>query len=181
MKAVALKTFRDKLTEAVYVPGEVLTLERTRFSEIREKLGNSYIAEIVDSEAAPEPKEPDSSSAPEPEEPDSGSAPEPEEPGNGSTPEPEGPVLSGLTIGSLSLIPAFDPGVTRYTAKTTNNTNKVRAVAADDTAVILVSINGEAVPNDASAAWSEGENTLTVSIAADGGGHTNYTVIVTKE
>ncbi len=170
MKAVALKTFRDKLTGTVYVPGEVLTLERARFSEIREKLGNSYIAEIVNPEAAPEAEDPNS-----------GGAMEPEEPGNSSTPEPEGPVLSGLTIGSLSLNPAFDPGVTCYTAKTANNTNKVRAVAADDTAVILVSINGEAVPNDASVAWSEGENTLAVSVAVDDGGHTDYTVIVTKE
>jgi len=81
----------------------------------------------------------------------------------------------------LTLAPAFAPGVTGYTAKTTNSTNKVRAVATDDTAVILVSINGEAVPNNTSVAWSEGENTLAVSVAADGGRHTDYTVIVTKE
>ncbi len=91
------------------------------------------------------------------------------------------PVLSGLTIGSLILNPAFAPGVTNYTATTANNTNKVRAVPADDNALILVSINGEAVPNESSVAWNNGENVLIVSVAVDGGGHTDYTVTVTKE
>lgn len=168
MKAAVLKMFRDKFTGAVYAPGEVLTLDRARFSEIREKLDGSYIAEIVDPDITPEPETPDNGGVT-------------EEPGSGGPSAPEGPALSGLSIGNLPLTPAFAPGVTRYTARTANNTNKVRAVAADDTAVILVSINGEAVPNDASVAWSEGENTLTVSVAADGGGHTDYTVIVTKE
>jgi len=168
MKAAVLKMFRDKFTGAVYAPGEVLTLDRARFSEIREKLGGSYIAEIVDPEITPEPETPDNGGAS-------------EEPDSGSPLVLEGPVLSGLAIGNLPLTPEFSPGVTRYTARTANNTNKVRAVAADDTAVILVSINGEAVPNGASVAWSEGENTLTVSAAVDGGGHTDYTVIVTKE
>lgn len=61
MKAVALKTFRDKHTGAVFAPGEVLSLDRERFSEIREKLGDSYIAEIADPEAVPVQEEPDSS------------------------------------------------------------------------------------------------------------------------
>lgn len=68
MKAVALKSFRDKNTGAVYAPGEVMTLERSRFVEIQEKLGNSYIVEIVDPDA--EPEEPENGIA-EPEEPES--------------------------------------------------------------------------------------------------------------
>lgn len=163
MKAAVLKAFRDKFTGAVYAPGEVLTLERARFSEIQDTLGNSYIAEIVDPEVPP---------APAPEEPDNGGIS-----GEGIA----GSTLSGLTIGSLPLTPMFAPGITHYTARTANNTNKVRAVATDDTAMIRVDINGELVPNDASVAWRDGENTLTVSVAVDGGGYTDYTVIVTKE
>lgn len=174
MKAAVLKSFRDKHTGAVYAPGEVLTLERERFAEIREKLGNAYIAEIVDPDTEPEEPEGDLPTAEEPG--------EPEEPDNGAFGGGiAASTLAGLSIGSLALIPAFAPGITHYTARTANNTNKVRAVAADDTAVILVAINGEVVPNDASVAWSDGENTLTVSVAADGGEHTDYTVIVTKE
>lgn len=51
MKAAVLKTFRDKVTGVVHTPGEVLTLEPTRFSEIKGKLGDSYIAEIADPDA----------------------------------------------------------------------------------------------------------------------------------
>ena len=71
MKAVGLRPFRDKHTGAAYAPGEVLTIDRERFSSIRETLGDSYIAEIVDPEAAPMQDEPDSGRAPQPE-PDSG-------------------------------------------------------------------------------------------------------------
>lgn len=85
MKAVVLKTFRDKYTGAAYAPGEVLDIERERFSDIREKLGNSFIAEIVDPNATPAPEEPDSSSAPEQED---DSTPEQED--DGGTSEPEG-------------------------------------------------------------------------------------------
>lgn len=60
MKAVVLRPFRDKHTGAAYAPGEVLTIDRERFSSIRETLGDSYIAEIVDPEAAPMQDEPDS-------------------------------------------------------------------------------------------------------------------------
>ena len=62
MKAVALKTFRDKHTGAVFAPGEVLSLDRERFSDIREKLGDSYIAEIAEPKAVPVQEEPDSDS-----------------------------------------------------------------------------------------------------------------------
>jgi hypothetical protein len=87
MKAVVLRPFRDKHTGAAYAPGEVLTIDRERFSSIRETLGDSYIAEIVDPEAAPMQDEPDSGRAPQPE-PDSGDIPQPE-PDSGDIPQPE--------------------------------------------------------------------------------------------
>lgn len=180
MKAAVLKTFRDKHTGAVYAPGEVLTLGRERFGEIRETLGNSYIAEIVDPESDPEPEKPDSGGASGSE----GGAPGVPA-GLDDVAKPiltVGPVLSGLTIGNLALNPTFDPSVISYTATTSNNTNKVRAVPADSGAVILISINGESVPNDSAVAWNSGENVLTVSVAAaEDGRLTEYTVVVTKE
>ena len=90
--------------------------------------------------------------------------------------------LSGLTIGSLTLTPEFDPDVTEYTATTTNASNKVTATAADPTATIEI-LNGETeVENGQSASWSVGENTLTVKVS-DGRGPTvekTYTVTVTR-
>ena len=90
--------------------------------------------------------------------------------------------LSGLTIGSLSLTPSFDPDVTAYTAATTNATNKVTAVAADDTATIEIKLGETEVTNGSNASWSVGENTLTIKVR-DGRGPTlekTYTVTVTK-
>ena len=72
--------------------------------------------------------------------------------------------LSGLTIGSLELTPEFDPDVTEYTATTTAASNKVTAVAADDTAVISIKKGTTAVTNGGNASWSAGENTLTVTV-----------------
>ena len=90
--------------------------------------------------------------------------------------------LSGLTIGSLTLTPEFDPDVTEYTATTTNASNKVTATAADPTATIEI-LNGETeVENGQSASWSVGDNTLTVKVS-DGRGPTvekTYTVTVTR-
>ena len=87
--------------------------------------------------------------------------------------------LTGLTIGSLALSPAFDAEVKSYTVTTSNNTNQVTATAADD-AAILVELNGAAINNGASATWNTGENTLTVTVTDNGKEPTTYTVIVTK-
>lgn len=69
--------------------------------------------------------------------------------------------------------------MTAYTVETSNNTNKVTATADDENAVITI-MNGEtAVENGTSAAWSAGENTLTITVAS-GDAETVYTVTVTK-
>lgn len=179
MKAAVLKIFRDKHTGAVYAPGVVLDIERERFADIREALGDSYIAEIVDPEAVPMQEEPDSGGAPQ-SEPDSEDAPQQED-SEGETIVIDGPALAELVVGALPLVPAFSPDITSYTAETRNNTNTVRAVPADTEALVLVSINGEALQNGASAAWRAGDNTLTVSAALEGRGHRDYTVTVTKK
>ena len=85
MKAVVLRPFRDEHTGAAYAPGEVLTIGRERFSAIRETLGDSYIAEIIDPEAAPMQEEPDSGGASQ-QEPDAGDIPQPEPDSGGEVP-----------------------------------------------------------------------------------------------
>lgn len=87
--------------------------------------------------------------------------------------------LSSLTIGSLTLSPAFDADTTTYTAATTNATNKVTAVAADSKAVITITNNGTAVTNDSNETWAAGTNTLVVKVV-NGSESTTYTVTVTK-
>lgn len=87
--------------------------------------------------------------------------------------------LSGLTIGSLSLTPAFSADVTEYTAATTNATNKVTATAADDDATIAITLNGSALENDTAATWQTGENTVVI-LVTNGTKTKTYTVTVTK-
>ena len=92
---------------------------------------------------------------------------------------PDSADLARLTIGNLSLTPMFDPDETEYSAETTNQTNKVTAVAEDENAVITI-LNGEMeVENGSSATWSAGENTLTIHVT-NGEAEKVYTVTVTK-
>lgn len=87
--------------------------------------------------------------------------------------------LSALTLGSLTLTPAFDPAVTQYTATTTNASNTVTASAKKPQAVIAIT-NGETpVTNGQSATWQSGENTLTVNVQY-GTSAMTYTVRVNK-
>lgn len=90
--------------------------------------------------------------------------------------------LSGLTIGSLTLSPAFDKDVTEYTAETSNASNKVTATAADETATVDILVGETEIENGASATWETGENVVTINVT-DGTGPTitkTYTVTVTK-
>ena len=88
--------------------------------------------------------------------------------------------LSGLTIGTLSLTPSFDPDVTEYTATTSNDTNKVTATPADETATVKILVGETEIENASSATWQVGENTVTITIT-DGTVSKVYTVTVTKE
>ena len=87
--------------------------------------------------------------------------------------------LSGLTIGSLTLEPAFDAGKTAYTATTTNATNKVTATAEDPGASVKIMNGDTEVKNGEPATWNDGENTVTVTVTNVSAAKT-YTVTVTK-
>ena len=87
--------------------------------------------------------------------------------------------LSGLTIGALTLTPTFDPDTTEYTATTTNATNTVTATPEDEDATVTI-LNGESpVDNGTAATWTEGANTLTITVK-NGVAQKVYTVTITK-
>lgn len=87
--------------------------------------------------------------------------------------------LSGLTIGALTLDPAFDPDVVAYTANTTNATNTITATPEDDYATVTI-LNGETpVENGTAATWAEGPNTVTITVK-NGTAQKVYAVTVTK-
>lgn len=89
--------------------------------------------------------------------------------------------LSDLTIGSLSLSPAFAAAVTTYTASTTNATNTITAFPADAAAEIHVLVNSTEIDNGTAATWNTGSNTVNVKVTApDGKAEKTYTVTVTK-
>ena len=88
-------------------------------------------------------------------------------------------VITGLTIGSLTLTPEFASNVTEYAAATTDTTNKVTATAANDTAVDI-ELNGVSIANGSNAKWAAGANTLTIKASRFGSDPTIYTVEVTK-
>lgn len=87
--------------------------------------------------------------------------------------------LASLTLGSLTLTPAFDPAVTQYTAATSNASNTVTAKAKNPQAAVTIA-NGETpVTNGQSATWQSGANTLTINVTY-GTSAMTYTVAVTK-
>lgn len=88
--------------------------------------------------------------------------------------------LSGLTIGNLTLTPAFDSAVTAYTVTTSNAQNKVTATATDEDATIEIKVGDTTIENETAPTWTVGENILTVKVT-NGGRSTTYTVTVTKE
>ncbi|MCX4257644.1 MAG: phage major capsid protein [Oscillospiraceae bacterium] len=88
--------------------------------------------------------------------------------------------LSSLTIGSLTLSPAFDSAVDSYATVTENNTNTITAATTDTSAVIEITSGGKTVENGSAATWNAGANTVEVKVT-NGGYSKTYTVTVTKE
>lgn len=84
-----------------------------------------------------------------------------------------------MTIGALTLSPAFDGETLEYTAATTNATNTITATTDDPSAVIEINVDGTTVANGAAATWASGENVVTITVTDDES-ITEYTVTVTK-
>lgn len=88
------------------------------------------------------------------------------------------PVLTALTIGSLTLDPEFDGTTTVYETETSNATNTITATAAagDD---IVITVNGNSLTNGGSATWQTGANIVLIAVSG-ASGSTIYTITVTK-
>ena len=87
--------------------------------------------------------------------------------------------LASLTIGSLTLTPAFSADTTEYTAETTNATNAITATGANGTTV-TISVNGTAHTSGEAATWTTGANNVVITVSKAGLTSTAYTVVVTK-
>lgn len=87
--------------------------------------------------------------------------------------------LASLTIGTLTLTPAFNKSVMVYTATTTDASNKITAVAKDGEAEIEILVNGNPHTNGTAATWDAGENTVEITVTSGTESET-YTVTVTK-
>ena len=87
--------------------------------------------------------------------------------------------LLSLSLGALTLNPTFDANTTEYTASTTDASNNIKAVAADEDATIAIAIDGETHENDTAYTWSVGENVVTITVTNESNS-TTYTVTVTK-
>ncbi len=91
----------------------------------------------------------------------------------------DGTNLASLTIGSLTLVPAFDADTVAYTAATTNATNTITATAADAQAEVAITVNGSAHTNGQAATWETGDNVVRI-VVTNGNATKAYTVTVTK-
>lgn len=88
--------------------------------------------------------------------------------------------LKALTIGSSPLTPVFNPITGLYSAETSNASDTVTATANNSGATVSISNNGTPVTSGTSASWTEGVNTLSVTVtAANGINSRTYTVQVT--
>lgn len=89
--------------------------------------------------------------------------------------------LAGLSLGAVSISPAFAAATVTYAATTTNATNTVTAIPAEAGQQIEVLVNDVEIGNGSAAVWNTGSNTVEVNItAADGTTTKTYTVTVTK-
>lgn len=94
------------------------------------------------------------------------------------TPSAGTPVLTALTLGSLTLDPTFDANVNNYTAETEDATNTITATA-DTGTDIVITVNGNSHTSGTAATWQAGENIVSIQLTSATGMNT-YTVIVTK-
>ena len=94
------------------------------------------------------------------------------------TPSTCTPVLTALTLGSLTLDPTFDATVNNYTTETTDSTNTITATAASGTDIVIT-VNGNSHTSGTAATWQTGENIVSIQLTSATGMNT-YTVIVTK-
>lgn len=92
--------------------------------------------------------------------------------------------LSALTIGTNSLVPAFNSAITEYTLATENATDVITAAAADPDATIVIKNGTTVIANGEAATWGENPNVVTVTVTKGSGTsevETVYTITVTAD
>lgn len=87
--------------------------------------------------------------------------------------------LTALSIGTQTLVPAFDPDVLSYNVATTNASDTVSATAESEAAA-TITVNGSSHTSGNSASWNSGTNTVVVTVTKSGATSRSYTVTVTK-
>lgn len=93
-------------------------------------------------------------------------------------PDKANPELVSLSMGAAVLTPAFDPAVTAYHASTSAASNTITATGSAGSQ-IAIEVNGKAQANGGSASWSDGDNTVKVTVSF-GARSMVYTVTVNK-
>lgn len=91
--------------------------------------------------------------------------------------------LSGLSLSSGSLSPAFSAGSTSYTASVSNATTSLTVTPVVSDAVATVTVNGVAVASGAASgpiSLAVGSNTVTTAVTAEDGSVNTYTIMVTR-
>lgn len=86
--------------------------------------------------------------------------------------------MSALTIGGITLSPAFNSTKTEYTATTTELESTITAETDDPSAVIDIKFGDATIENGSAIEWASGENIVTITVT-DGESVTTYTVTVT--
>lgn len=88
--------------------------------------------------------------------------------------------LAEINIENVTLEPEFEPTITDYTVKTTNETSNIEVVPRTPEANISIEIDEETFENDTEYNWKVGENTINITVENDGNSQI-YTVVVTYE
>ena len=83
--------------------------------------------------------------------------------------------LSALSVGSLTLNPAFAAGTTSYSVTTSNASDTVSATAANG-ATAAIKVNGSNHTSGSAATWNSGTNTVQVIVSKTGLTTTTYTI-----
>lgn len=88
--------------------------------------------------------------------------------------------LSALTVGGVTLTPAFAAGTTTYTGTTTASAAAITATATDtEGATVSITCNGDAVTSGSDGTLTVGTNVISV-VVTNGDATNAYTVVVTR-
>lgn len=87
--------------------------------------------------------------------------------------------LAALSIGDVTLSPAFSPAGVSYTGETEAAEGVVTATGASGTSVAIL-VNGTAHTSGDAATWVTGTNTVVVMVTRNGYRSTTYTATITK-